>query len=459
MNPRPAHQKPGLPPTSAPAQGWSLKLFALAFGGFLGLALLKFPNPPVVEHLITTPTNGWEWALTNWPVRFAYPLAILLGVAGAALVRWPARLPKWPALLPLAWFLWLLLSAGQSIDPKLSSLTMLHFSIGVGCFYLGLLVLGRLPQPGWLLAGLVGAVALVLAMGWEQHFGGLEDTRQRFWLYIYPEMKEPPPPELLKRMESSRIFSTLFYANSLAGVLLLLTPPILGWIADAKKQFTPGARWVLAGLVAVASLACLVWSGSKAGWLLAVGLAVLMLLRLPVRKQVKVAVVLALLLAGLTGFVVRYAVFFKRGAPSVVERFNYWNAALKNAATHPVLGTGPGTFGTVYRQLKPPEAEMARLTHNDYLQQASDSGIPAALLLLAVIVWVLLRSWPAGQGSWLEFGLWLGLAGFAAQSFVEFGFYVPATSWCWFGLAGWLMGRSAGSKPANAGLTTGVHAA
>ena len=35
-------------------------------------------NPAVVEHLIIAPTNGWEWAMTAWPARFAYPLLGLL---------------------------------------------------------------------------------------------------------------------------------------------------------------------------------------------------------------------------------------------------------------------------------------------------------------------------------------------------------------------------------------------
>lgn len=421
---------------------WPLKFFSAAFGAFLGLALLKFPNPPVVEFLITKPTNGWEWALMAWPVKYAYPLVVILALAGLVLVRLPKLKPKWPALLPLAWFAWIWLSAGQSIEPQLSKLTAAHFGIAVVCFYLGLLVVGR-ERVGWLLAGVVAAFLLVLAVGFEQHFGGLEASRQQFLMYEQPKLKEPPPPELLKRMEGGRIFSTLFYANSLAGALLLLTPVVLGVIADAKQRFTVGARWLLAGSVGLASAACLVWSKSKAGWLLALGMVVVVLLRLPVRRQWKIGVIVALIVAGLAGFAVRYAGFIKKGAPSAVERINYWNAAFQNIGNHPVLGSGPGTFATVYKRVKPPNAEMARLTHNDYLQQASDSGVVAGVLLVGIVAWLgwLGRRIWSGQG-WMGFGIWLGLVGFAVQSFVEFGFYVPATSWCWFGLAGWLVGRA-----------------
>ena len=35
-----------------------LRVFAGLFGGFLGLVLLKFGNPPIMEKWVTTPTNG-----------------------------------------------------------------------------------------------------------------------------------------------------------------------------------------------------------------------------------------------------------------------------------------------------------------------------------------------------------------------------------------------------------------
>jgi len=430
--------------SSGSLDGWPLKIFALAFGGLLGLALLKFPNPAVVEHLIEPPTNAWEFALSGWPVRYAYPLFAVLVLAGLVLIRWPKTVPKVLVLLPLAWLLWVALSAGQTIDPKVTRLTLVHFILCVVCFYLGLLIAGRLQSVGWLFGGLVAAFLFVLMTGFEQHFGGLEASRQNYWLYVYPTLKTPPPAELLKRMQSTRIFSTLFYANSLAGALLLVTPFVLGLIADAKVRFTLGARWLLGAGVGLAAAGCLVWSGSKGGWLIALAMGVVVLLRLPLARGIKVVIVSVLLVAGVAGFAIRYLGFFQRGAPSVVQRFNYWDAALKNVVGHPVFGSGPGTFATVYARVKPPDAEMAKLTHNDYLQQASDSGALAGVLFLLMIGGVLIatrRLWKSG--GWLTFGVWLGLAGFATQSFVEFGFYVPATSWCWFGLAGWLVARNA----------------
>ena len=75
------------------------------------------------------------------------------------------------------------------------------------------------------------------------------------------------------------------------------------------------------------------------------------------------------------GFFWRYSAFFQKGATSVGARFDYWQAALQTAKDKPLFGTGPGTFAIAYEKIKRPESEMARLVHNDYLEQASDSGV------------------------------------------------------------------------------------
>src|SRR5439155_18009398 len=62
-----------------------------------------------------------------------------------------------------------------------------------------------------------------------------------------------------------------------------------------------------------------------------------------------------------------------------------------------------------FRRLKPPQAEMARLAHNDYLQQASDSGllgfIPFSLFVIASL-WVLYRR---SSSEPIRFAAWLSL--------------------------------------------------
>jgi hypothetical protein len=44
------------------------------------------------------------------------------------------------------------------------------------------------------------------------------------------------------------------------------------------------------------------------------------------------------------------------------------------------------------------------------------------------------------SGSALSFPLWLGVLGWALQSFVEFGLYIPALAWPAFAFLGYLVG-------------------
>jgi len=321
------------------------RVFAAIFGGFLGLSLLKFGNPPIMEKWVTSPGGFLELLLgTPWPIGWAHWLLCLVSAVGVLTARWsqavipspsarrPAatgakreegdgaavrrttkgvasspstaveskeprqdglispRLPsergedelqpvapRWLIVLPLIWLSWQLLAATRTLDGQLTTSTLKHFTACAACFYLGFFSLSRVKrlQPFW--AGLLGALFLVLASGFMQHFGGLEETRRYFFLnYVYLHPQEVPP-EYLKRLASPRIFATLFYPNALAGCLLLLLPVMLTVIWRSRRLFTTAARGFLTGLAGVAALACLYWSGSKGGWLLMLLLALAVL--------------------------------------------------------------------------------------------------------------------------------------------------------------------------------------
>src|SRR6266704_1726577 len=50
-----------------------LRSFGAVFGAFLGLALLKFGNPPIMERFVTAPANVWEFVFNSpWPIAWAY---------------------------------------------------------------------------------------------------------------------------------------------------------------------------------------------------------------------------------------------------------------------------------------------------------------------------------------------------------------------------------------------------
>lgn len=472
---------------SPPAPGLVEQLrpgFAALAGLFLGIALLKFGNPALLDHLVVPPTNYWEYVIQPWPLAWGYLALGLLTLAGLAVARWRLPQPRWLVLLPVAWLAWQCLAALTTRDPKLTSLTLPYLATTTLGFYLGLFALAPSPRLTIYWAALLGCFIAVLISGFQQRFGGLEAVRQA--VYAQPDWQRLPA-DYLNRLAANRIFATLFYPNALAGAVLLFLPPLTvalwrltdqsearlrlgrymnlgaigrgsGRAADPSTMVRLGRSlalpdsWsmrmalgpiVLSTLLALAGLACLYWSKSKAGWLIAIVLDGVCALRLPLARRLKVALVVIGCIAALGGFAWRFSGYFERGATSAGARLEYWRAAWTIATAHPLLGTGPGTFGAGYRALKPPDAEMALLAHNDYLQQASDSGFPGALLFLTFVAGSLTVLWRRVQADPLHFAIWLGLLGWALQSSVEFSLYVPAIGWGAFWLLGYLWGATA----------------
>ena len=436
-------------PAKTPAAETASSVFAALFGLLLGVGFLKFGNPVIFERANEPPTDLTEWIINGWPVAWSYWLLGVVAILGICVARWKTSAPRWAVALPLVWLGWEVAAASRTVDSRLTLDSLKEFTACVVCFYLSLFSLGRAKRTGFFWTGVAAGFVLVLVSGLMQHFGGLEQTRRYFFLYLYPKLRETHPEYLaagyLKKMSSDRIFSTLFYPNTLAGVILLLLPTILGVIWSLRREMTVGARALLASLVGVGGLVCLYWSGSKGGWLLMLLLALVAALFQPFQRKLKLLLICGVLALGLAGFFWKYSGFFKKGATSVVARFDYWNAALQTAADHPAFGTGPGTFGIAYKKIKKPESEMALLAHNDYLEQASDSGWPGFLFYSAMMVAALLIPWHRGvlKDDSVRLAVWLGVLGWALQSLVEFGLFIPALAWPAFSLMGWLLAQSA----------------
>ena len=83
---------------------------------------------------------------------------------------------------------------------------------------------------------------------------------------------------------------------------------------------------------------------------------------------------------------------------------------------------------------------MAHLVHNDYLEQASDSGYPGMIFYSGFWLGALALNVrrPISGVADIRFCVWLGLLGWAVQGFSEFGLYIPALAWPSFALAGWI---------------------
>ena len=455
------------------------RVFLILTGVWLFTSLFLFGNPVILDYL-----HPPKFVLLGEENRSnARPYLGILAVLGLACVlgfsrlpkprlRLPTSVPRWLAWLPAAWLGWQLLSLLQTENPVTSQATVIHFASCLAAFYLGLFVLGRMSLAKLALWGAALGLLLNLADACVEKFGGLEQTRDSIIAEIESGKLDPEkvsakarestgaippeiekqiamlpretaakvrqlPLELVKRMYSTRLFGHMFYPNALAGVILLLLPVSLALLLGQ-------ARWgmlriALALGLAVVGLACLYWSGSKAGWLIAVVLLGAWFLHWPLSNKLKLGLAGAAMVLGLVGFAVKYADYFDRGATSVGARFGYWRAAAQTAMEEPLLGTGPGTFQLAYKRHRAPDAEPTRLTHNDYLQQASDSGWPGFALYAAFVGWAVWLLARRRMDDPVRMAARLGLLAWVLQGFVEFGLYIPALAWPAWLMLGWLL--------------------
>ena len=134
------------------------RVFAALFGAFLGLALLKFGNPPIMEKYTTTPEDIYQVIFASpWPIGWAYVMIGGLVVAGLFAVRWRPAAPLWIVGLALAWLGWQILAGSRSVDPALSAPTVRHFAACVICFLLGWFALSSCDRMGCFWTGLLAA--------------------------------------------------------------------------------------------------------------------------------------------------------------------------------------------------------------------------------------------------------------------------------------------------------------
>jgi O-antigen ligase len=179
--------------------------------------------------------------------------------------------------------------------------------------------------------------------------------------------------------------------NAFGTTLFLASLVALGLAYRAEGR---GRRlWFACALVTLAGLLATESRSALAGWLL--GGTYLTWRELRDRPR-QLALVLAAAFAVL--------VFVAAAAPSVgarvghastdlvEDRLQIWRTSVDLIRAHPLLGTGPGTFQTVFNRRKPPNLERKWSAHNLWLHYAVETG----LVGLAALLWAVFaagREW------------------------------------------------------------------
>ena len=131
------------------------------------------------------------------------------------------------------------------------------------------------------------------------------------------------------------------------------------------------------------------------------------------------------------------------GTGSLEARTDYWRGAIRIIKDHPWIGTGPGTFGSIYPMYKTALTEEAAAVHNSFLQMWSDSGILAFLafgVLWIVAVRDSFRLSRERVGDVAAAAICGALVGWTVHGLVDFELYVPGVALPAFVLLGTLQG-------------------
>ena len=271
--------------------------------------------------------------------------------------------------------------------------------------------------------------------------------------------------------------------NSLAAFLLLLIPPMLALAWQRGAGAVPRVFW---GYFAAVFLLGLGLTISRGAWLsLALALIAWPLcarnLSWPIRFTLAATALAAALLVGL----VLYS-----SVPRVKQRLDamvadagersrpvLWQASWELFSEAPVLGTGGGSYNTLFERHRPEGfRDEPQWAHNDYLNTLSDYGTVGFLLFFGAAVTVValaaghrarqpviatraLIGWEAAD---VTNALGVGLGAFALSLFVDFHFKIPALAMAVAVVAGELVQRSWSvptSRPAGIKVQFGLLAA
>ena len=415
-------------------------VFGLATVAFL--APLKFGTPVIIQASAVMPRDSFEWLHFSWPNELVI-LFIFAGFIWLVLDR-DRVLARADLLftLPLFFLLTQALAVPGTICPQTTINTLMLFAAGVLLFYVGAWYVRDGAATAQIFGGLALATLFVCLLAMQQHFGGLADSRAYAALYVDTARA---PKDFLLRMISNRVFGSLVYPNALAGFLVVAFAPALVWIWVLARGWDSRVKWIALVFAGGVMLFCLVLTGSRGGFVAfgAMSLTVF-LCWFPENGRRTTLLAFGLVVTLVAVFLIGHrAGLLNFGTTSLESRMDYWRGAIAVAKDHPWVGTGPGTFGSIYPKYKTAATEEAQAVHNSYLQMWSDSGVLAFVafaLLRIVAVRDSFRLARQRVGDAAAMAVCGALVGWTVHALVDFDLYAPGVALPAFILLGTVQG-------------------
>lgn len=287
-------------------------------------------------------------------------------------------------------------SLSASLAPPSTLASLLHLIPAAAMFLLVLRLTSeeRRRLPIVLLA--IAGVSVVL--GAFQLMGGQESP-----LRLY---------DITTRFSPVGFFANANHEATLLLCSLPLVAVIAGRMATRRSRSKRSGGAIVSASFAVFIVAGIAISGSSAAYGLAVPAAVASFLiyrrtvagRIATGWWAALAVLaLAFTYAGLQGPLGKEAFEGDINASAPSSRLVLATKTTEIIKDSFPIGTGLGTFSTVYRRYEDPGQvthQFANHTHNDYLEAVMELGAPGALLILAFLIWWGRRSYRAWTGEW-----------------------------------------------------------
>ena len=295
-----------------------------------------------------------------------FPL-FLIGAVGRVLTLHPPLWRRTPLDLPFVAFgvalvLATVASAYRSIAVPSMLLTLISTAVLFGSF-------------AWLVGRDPGARALLL----------------RVWAL------GAPPAAVIGVIAGGMVHDRAFFprmpmgTNAFGTTLFLGSVMALGFAYRAERRARP--LWFACALVSLVGLLATQSRSALGGWVAgAVYLTWRELRAHPRQLAVALASGIAVLALAATAAPSVAARVGHVSTDLVVDRVQIWRIAVGIVESHPLLGTGPGTFQTMFNQRKPAGFERKWSAHNLWLHYAVETGL-VGLFSILWIVYVAGREW------------------------------------------------------------------
>ena len=390
----------------------------------------------------------WAWMALG----FVACLAVLLWAVGS--VQQGALKLVWsPLYLPVALFFLLGLVqylARLTLDRAETRQALVLLAADVVFFFLAIQLFAgdgseTLPAFGLtvlVLAGSLGLFAILQFASGARQIYGIVDTP--YYLLFGPYVNH----------------------NHYAGLMEMLIPVAVLYIAERQGMFSSGALALLVSAATIA-VASVLLSGSRGGLLAlaaetAIAASALLAwgARTTERRRLAIAAATAIL-AGvmLFSWVDPGWVATRLGSAAYAEGpWAEWAGFRKSLARdslrmwrhHPVLGVGLGNFETAYPRYQSFPSDMwIDYAHDDYVEAVAETGLVGAILILSALALFLrlaFTDWGRrlrSDGGWIRLGAALGCCGMLVHSFFDFNLHIPANA-AWFAV---LAGMACSAAP------------